>query len=97
MLTAGHKIVIDSLTEAFVCFILMGKLINGDGAGVIVNSLIAIFSCQIIGHSLGGGAAAILTYILREREEFSSSTCIAFAPGILSFGNYISILIIRYP
>ncbi|ONK61618.1 uncharacterized protein A4U43_C08F31830 [Asparagus officinalis] len=35
----------------------------------------------IIGHSLGGGTAALLTYILREREEFSSSMCIAFAPA----------------
>ncbi|KAG0480516.1 hypothetical protein HPP92_011374 [Vanilla planifolia] len=39
------------------------------------------YNVKIIGHSLGGGTAAILTYILRERSEFSSCTCIAFAPA----------------
>ncbi|XP_039127938.1 diacylglycerol lipase-beta-like [Dioscorea cayenensis subsp. rotundata] len=37
------------------------------------------YHIKIIGHSLGGGIAAILSYILREREEFSSSSCIAFS------------------
>lgn len=37
--------------------------------------------CQIVGHSLGGGTAALLTYILREYKEFASSTCFTFAPG----------------
>ncbi|KAG6736195.1 hypothetical protein POTOM_061078 [Populus tomentosa] len=37
---------------------------------------------KIVGHSLGGGTAALLTYILREQKEFSSSTCVTFAPGI---------------
>lgn len=37
---------------------------------------------QIVGHSLGGGTAALLTYILREQKELSSSTCVAFAPGM---------------
>ncbi|URE49037.1 Lipase 3 N-terminal region, partial [Musa troglodytarum] len=36
---------------------------------------------QIVGHSLGGGTAALLTYILRERKEFFSGTCVAFAPA----------------
>lgn len=36
---------------------------------------------QIVGHSLGGGTAALLTYILREHKEFFSTTCVAFAPG----------------
>ena len=36
---------------------------------------------QIVGHSLGAGTAALLTYILREQPEFSSMTCVAFAPG----------------
>ncbi|XP_068658806.1 uncharacterized protein [Aristolochia californica] len=39
------------------------------------------YQIKIVGHSLGGGTAAILTYILREREQFSSSTCVAFAPA----------------
>ncbi|URD90612.1 Lipase (class 3) [Musa troglodytarum] len=33
----------------------------------------------IIGHSMGAAIAAILSYILREHEEFLSSTCVAFA------------------
>ncbi|KAJ6319028.1 hypothetical protein OIU76_014383 [Salix suchowensis] len=36
---------------------------------------------KIVGHSLGGGTAALLTYILREQKEFSSSTCVTFAPA----------------
>lgn len=42
------------------------------------------FAFQVVGHSLGGGTAALLTYILREQKEFSSSTCITFAPGMSS-------------
>ncbi|KAJ6889772.1 hypothetical protein NC651_023499 [Populus alba x Populus x berolinensis] len=36
---------------------------------------------KIVGHSLGGGTAALLTYILREQKELSSSTCVTFAPA----------------
>ncbi|KAF1882192.1 hypothetical protein Lal_00038836 [Lupinus albus] len=32
------------------------------------------YKVKIVGHSLGGGTAALLTYILREQKEFSSST-----------------------
>ncbi|KAG2727007.1 hypothetical protein I3760_01G140100 [Carya illinoinensis] len=39
------------------------------------------YNVQIVGHSLGGGTAALLTYILREQKEFSSSTCVTFAPA----------------
>lgn len=39
------------------------------------------FNVMIVGHSLGGGTAALLTYILREQKEFSSSTCVTFAPA----------------
>lgn len=37
---------------------------------------------QIVGHSLGGGTAALLTFILREQKELSTATCVAFAPGL---------------
>ncbi|WOL06672.1 hypothetical protein Cni_G15406 [Canna indica] len=39
------------------------------------------YKIKIVGHSLGGGTAALLTYILREHKEFFSSTCLAFAPA----------------
>ncbi|TKW12212.1 hypothetical protein SEVIR_5G022000v4 [Setaria viridis] len=39
------------------------------------------YQIKIVGHSLGGGTAALLTYILREHTEFSSATCVAFAPA----------------
>ncbi|KAK3164227.1 hypothetical protein QOZ80_1AG0014410 [Eleusine coracana subsp. coracana] len=39
------------------------------------------YQIKIVGHSLGGGTAALLTYILRENKEFSSTTCVAFAPA----------------
>ncbi|KAK7348131.1 hypothetical protein VNO80_22680 [Phaseolus coccineus] len=36
---------------------------------------------KVVGHSLGGGTASLLTYILREQKELSSSTCVTFAPA----------------
>ncbi|KAL5229086.1 hypothetical protein ABZP36_017351 [Zizania latifolia] len=39
------------------------------------------YKIRVVGHSLGGGTAALLTYILREHQEFSSTTCVAFAPA----------------
>lgn len=39
------------------------------------------YEVKIVGHSLGGGTAALLTYILREQKEFSASTCVTFAPA----------------
>ncbi|KAJ0983797.1 hypothetical protein J5N97_002153 [Dioscorea zingiberensis] len=39
------------------------------------------YKLKIVGHSLGGGTAALLTYILREQQEFSTTTCVAFAPA----------------
>ncbi|CAN0855640.1 Diacylglycerol lipase-alpha [Linum grandiflorum] len=39
------------------------------------------YRIKVVGHSLGGGTAALLTYILREQKSFSSSTCVTFAPA----------------
>ncbi|WOL13818.1 hypothetical protein Cni_G22598 [Canna indica] len=39
------------------------------------------YNLKIVGHSLGGGTAALLTYILREQQEFASATCVTFAPA----------------
>ncbi|KAM0029893.1 putative fungal lipase-like domain, mono-/di-acylglycerol lipase, alpha/Beta hydrolase [Helianthus debilis subsp. tardiflorus] len=39
------------------------------------------FEVKIVGHSLGGGTAALLTYILREHKDLSSISCITFAPA----------------
>ncbi|KAL5203765.1 hypothetical protein ABZP36_008636 [Zizania latifolia] len=39
------------------------------------------YRIKIIGHSMGAGIAAILTYMLRENKKLSSSSCIAFGPA----------------
>ncbi|WOL15817.1 hypothetical protein Cni_G24598 [Canna indica] len=39
------------------------------------------YNIKIIGHSMGAAIAALVTYVLREQEEFSSSTCVAFGPA----------------
>uniref|UniRef100_A0A0D9VLU1 Fungal lipase-like domain-containing protein n=1 Tax=Leersia perrieri TaxID=77586 RepID=A0A0D9VLU1_9ORYZ len=39
------------------------------------------YKIKIVGHSLGGGTAALLTYVLREQQEFASTTCVSFAPA----------------
>ncbi|GAB2293253.1 hypothetical protein Dimus_027459 [Dionaea muscipula] len=39
------------------------------------------YNLKIVGHSLGGGTAALLTFILREQKELSTSSCVAFAPA----------------
>ncbi|KAJ6847494.1 uncharacterized protein M6B38_277035 [Iris pallida] len=39
------------------------------------------YKLKVIGHSLGGGTAALLTYVLREQQEFATATCVTFAPA----------------
>ncbi|KAG0476182.1 hypothetical protein HPP92_013023 [Vanilla planifolia] len=39
------------------------------------------YQLKVVGHSLGGGTAALLTYILREQQEFMAASCVAFAPA----------------
>nr|XP_043629268.1 uncharacterized protein LOC122600588 isoform X2 [Erigeron canadensis] len=39
------------------------------------------YEVKIVGHSLGGGTAALLTYILREQKDLSFVSCITFAPA----------------
>ncbi|KAG2559081.1 hypothetical protein PVAP13_8NG323000 [Panicum virgatum] len=39
------------------------------------------YRIKIIGHSMGAGIAAILTYMLREDNKLSSTSCIAFGPA----------------
>ncbi|CAD6255885.1 unnamed protein product [Miscanthus lutarioriparius] len=39
------------------------------------------YRVKIIGHSMGAGIAAILTYMLREDNKLSSASCIAFGPA----------------
>ncbi|KAK1309034.1 hypothetical protein QJS10_CPA09g00084 [Acorus calamus] len=39
------------------------------------------YKLKIIGHSLGGGTAALLTYVLREQKDFSATTSVTFAPA----------------
>ncbi|MBA0748130.1 hypothetical protein Gogos_004980 [Gossypium gossypioides] len=41
------------------------------------------YKVKIVGHSLGGGTGALLTYVLREQKELSTTTCVTFAPGCL--------------
>ncbi|CAM0877638.1 unnamed protein product [Alopecurus aequalis] len=39
------------------------------------------YHVKVIGHSMGAGIGAILTYILREQYDFTSCTCLAFGPA----------------
>ncbi|KAK1360309.1 Sn1-specific diacylglycerol lipase alpha [Heracleum sosnowskyi] len=39
------------------------------------------YKLKIVGHSLGGGTAALLTFVMRERKEWSTACCVAFAPA----------------
>ena len=45
----------------------------------------AWFAIRQVGHSLGGGTAVLLTTMLRERPEFATVQCVAFAcPGVVT-------------
>ncbi|GJS66637.1 Sn1-specific diacylglycerol lipase [Tanacetum coccineum] len=46
------------------------------------------YEVKVVGHSLGGGTAALLTYILREQKDLSFISCITFAPGYSGKRNY---------
>ncbi|KAF2300925.1 hypothetical protein GH714_018341 [Hevea brasiliensis] len=39
------------------------------------------YKLKIVGHSLGGGTAALLTYVLREQNELSMASCVYSAPA----------------
>ncbi|KAJ1431104.1 Fungal lipase-like domain [Sesbania bispinosa] len=39
------------------------------------------YKVKVVGHSLGGGTAALLTYMLRAKREFSSTTCVCVTFG----------------
>ncbi|KAL3511602.1 hypothetical protein ACH5RR_024319 [Cinchona calisaya] len=39
------------------------------------------YKLKIVGHSLGGGTAALLVYVLREQKELSTATGVSFAPA----------------
>uniref|UniRef100_A0A7N0VBH1 Sn1-specific diacylglycerol lipase alpha n=1 Tax=Kalanchoe fedtschenkoi TaxID=63787 RepID=A0A7N0VBH1_KALFE len=39
------------------------------------------YNLKIVGHSLGGGTAALLTYVMREQKDWSKTTCLTFAPA----------------
>lgn len=59
---------------------------------ICIYKLCFLFHFKIVGHSLGGGTAALLTYILREQKELSSTTCVTFAPG-----TYQSNMMLTFP
>lgn len=39
------------------------------------------YKLKIVGHSLGGSTAALLTYVMREQKELSTASCVTFAPA----------------
>uniref|UniRef100_A0A6N2KBC4 Fungal lipase-like domain-containing protein n=1 Tax=Salix viminalis TaxID=40686 RepID=A0A6N2KBC4_SALVM len=50
---------------------------------------------KIVGHSLGGGTAALLTYILREQKEFSSSTSACMTWDLAESGKHFITTVIN--
>ncbi|GJM87041.1 hypothetical protein PR202_ga02958 [Eleusine coracana subsp. coracana] len=76
----GTHSIRDTLTAATGAVVPFHHTIVQEG-GVSDLVLGSLSSFLVVGHSLGGGTAALLTYILREQQEFASTTCVAFAPA----------------
>ncbi|KAF8776554.1 hypothetical protein HU200_003271 [Digitaria exilis] len=73
LLKPAFTVVRDRSSKCFLLFIR--------GAISVKERLTAATGAEIIGHSMGAAIATILTYILRENDKLSSSTCIAFGPA----------------
>ncbi|KAI5006881.1 hypothetical protein ZWY2020_042093 [Hordeum vulgare] len=86
ILKPAHTILRDECTKSFLVLIrgthsMKDTLTAVTGAVVPFHHSCPEYQIKIVGHSLGGGTAALLTYILREHTEFSTTTCVAFAPA----------------
>ncbi|KAG6428348.1 hypothetical protein SASPL_112599 [Salvia splendens] len=53
------------------------------------------YEVKIVGHSLGGGTAALLTYILREQQEFSAATSACMTWELAESGKHFITTIVN--
>ncbi|KAG6431441.1 hypothetical protein SASPL_109520 [Salvia splendens] len=53
------------------------------------------YEVKIVGHSLGGGTAALLTYILREQKEFSAATSACMTWELAESGKHFITTIVN--